>query len=124
MIHPHVPKSYLRTNYSESNFEEDIDMNNQFRYKNLPDPIGIREPSSKVYVDYKFNDPSIIKNTAHNDFNDKNLDNVRFKKLYSYPAIGEHATGKFFVDQSTDEPKLVRKNKNKNFNNLSLSNIF
>ena len=38
------------------------------------------EVSTKSYVDKKFIDPSIMKNTAHVDFNDKNLDNVEFKK--------------------------------------------
>ena len=71
-----VQKPYLRINYIEANIEEDIDLKNQFRIKNLPDPISIGEPVSKQYVDNKFNDPSIIKNTAHVDFNDKNPDNV------------------------------------------------
>ena len=56
-----VPKPYLRTNYIEANIE-DIDLKNQFRIKNLPDPISIREAASKNYVDNLFNDPSIVKN--------------------------------------------------------------
>ena len=36
-----VQKPYLRTNYMESNIEEDIDLKNQHRIKNLPDPISI-----------------------------------------------------------------------------------
>ena len=36
-----VQKSYLRTHYKESNIEEDIDLKNQFRIKNLQDPISI-----------------------------------------------------------------------------------
>ena len=55
-----VQKPYLRTNYIESNIE-DLDSENQFRIKNLPDPISIREAASKNYVDNKFNDPSILK---------------------------------------------------------------
>ena len=51
-------KPYLRTNYIESNVEEDIDSKNQYRIKNLPDPISIREAASKIYVDNLFNDPS------------------------------------------------------------------
>ena len=41
-----VQKPYLRTNFIESNIEEDIDLKNQYRIKNLPDPIGIRKPCS------------------------------------------------------------------------------
>ena len=107
-----VQKPYLRTNYIESNIEEKIDLKNQFRIKNLPDPISNGEPVSKQYVDNKFNDPSIIKNTAHVDFNDKNLDNVRFVKVNSMPAVGEHITAKYYVDNAisdrVNEQSLLR----------------
>ena len=107
-----VQKPYLRTIYIESNIEEDIDLKNQYRIKNLPDPISIGEPVSKQYVDNKFNDPSIIKNTAHVDFNDKNLDNVRFVKVNSMPAVGEHLTAKYYVDnaisKAIDESSFLR----------------
>ena len=56
-----VQKPYLRTNFIESEIEEDIDLENQNRIKNLPDPLSIREAASKNYVDKLFNDPSIIK---------------------------------------------------------------
>ena len=41
-----VQKPYSKTKYLESNLE-DIDLKNQYRIKNLPDPIGIREAASK-----------------------------------------------------------------------------
>ena len=107
-----VQKPYLRTNYIEANVEEDIDLKNQYRIKNLPDPTNIQDACSKHYVDNKFNDPSIIKNTAHVDFNDKNLDNVRFVKVNSMPAVGEHLTAKYYVDnaisKAIDESSLLR----------------
>ena len=78
-------------------------MKNQFRIKNLPDPISIKEAATKKYVDNKFNDPSIIKNTTHVDFNDKNLDNVRFVKVNSMPAVGEHLTAKYYVDNAISD---------------------
>ena len=65
-----VQKPYLRSNYIESNIEEDIDLENQFTIKNLPDPISIREACSKNYVDDLFNNPSVLRNTAHIDLND------------------------------------------------------
>ena len=37
-----VQKPYLRTNYIESNIEEDIETKNQLRINLLPDPISIR----------------------------------------------------------------------------------
>ena len=75
-----IIKSYLRTNYIGSIIERDNIIRNQYRFKHLPDPISIREQASKNYVEKKFNDPSIIENTTHVDFNDKNLDNLRFVK--------------------------------------------
>ena len=45
-----VQKPYLRSNYIERNFEKDIDLRNQFRIKNSPDPISIREAVSKFML--------------------------------------------------------------------------
>ena len=73
-----VQKLYLRSNYIESNIEEDIDKKNQFRIKNVPDPISNREACSKNYDDNLINDPSIIKNTEHVDQNDRNITHARF----------------------------------------------
>ena len=58
-----VQKPYLRTNYIESNIEEDNDLKAQYRIESLPDPISIREATPKNYVDNLFNDSSIIKKT-------------------------------------------------------------
>ena len=57
------------------------------------------ELPTKSYVDRKLNDPSIIKNTAHVEFNDKNLNIVRFVRVNSIPAVREHLTPKIYVDQ-------------------------
>ena len=56
-----VQKLYLRTIYIEANIEEGIDLKNQFRIKNLPDPISIQEAASKNYVDNLFNNPMLLK---------------------------------------------------------------
>ena len=98
-----VQKSYLRTIYIEANIQENIDLENQFRIKNLPDPINIREAASKNYVDNKFNDPSIIKNAAHGDFNVKNLNSVPSTKVNSYPTLEEQLTPKIYVNQAISD---------------------
>ena len=54
-------KTYLRTNFIETNNKEDIDMKNQTKLKNLPTPIDLHQNTPKSYVDNKFNDPSITK---------------------------------------------------------------
>ena len=119
-----VPKPYLRTNYIESNIEEDIDSKNQYRIKNLPDPINTREAASKHYVDNLFNDPSILKNTEHIDLNDRNITNARFIQVNQWPQIDSHLTAKLYVDTGKDQPSLVRNNQENDFkNNKNLTNI-
>ena len=62
----------------ESNIEKDIDMKNQNRNKNLPDPFSIREAASKIHVDNKFIDPNTIKKDNDIDFNDVKLEKIKF----------------------------------------------
>ena len=40
---------------------------------------------------------------GHVDFNDKNIDNVRFVKVNILPAINQHLTPKQNVDDPLDE---------------------
>ena len=93
------------------NVEEDIDLRSQYRIKNSPDPISIREACSKNYVDNKSNNPSLIKNTAHVDFFDKSCNNFRFIKINSMPTFEEHLTPKLYVDNAlsniVDESSLL-----------------
>ena len=98
-----VQKPYLRTNYIEANIEDDIDLKNQYRIKNLPDPISIREAASTNYVDNLFNDPSIIKNTEHTDLNDRNITNARFIEVNHLPQIDSHLTPKLYVDNAISD---------------------
>ena len=63
-------------------------------------PKTIIEVPTKSLVDKNFNDPSVKRNTAHVDFNDKNLDNVKFVKVNSMPAVRDHLTLKNYVDQA------------------------
>ena len=43
-----VQKKFLRTNYIESNIEENIHFRNQIRIKKIPVPINNREAASKL----------------------------------------------------------------------------
>ena len=88
----------------ESHIDEDIDRRNHYRTKNLPDPISIREATSKNYVDNLFNDPSILKNTEHIDLIDKKITNARFIQVIQLPQIDTHLTAKLYVDNAIDEP--------------------
>ena len=113
----------MRTNYIESNIEEDIDLKSQYRIKNIPDPISIREAASKNFVDNLFNDPSIIKNNAHIDLNGRNITNARFIQVNQMPQIDSHLTAMLYVDNAIDESSLVRNNKDIDFGNYNLTNI-
>ena len=123
LIRLFVKKTYLRTNYIESNIEEDIDLKNHFRIKKLPDPISIQEPVPKHYIDILFNNPSIIKNTEHIDLNDRNISSARFIQVNQWPQIDSHLTPKKYVDNAVDESSLVRSNKDNDFGNYNLTNI-
>ena len=83
-------KPFSRTNYLESNLEEVFDLKNHYTIKNLPHPISIREAASKIYVDKKLNDPSIVKNITDIDFNDKKLENIKIVKVNYQAAVNEH----------------------------------
>ena len=117
-----VQEPYLKSNPSENRIEN-IDMKNQSRIKSLLNPSEPEQPPIKLFVDTKSNDPSIIRNNAHVDFNDKNHDNVRFVKVNSLPGVRDYLTPKLYVDQCIDEPTLVKNFKNNAFNNNSSTNI-
>ena len=118
-----VQKPYLRTNYIKTNIEEDINLKKQYRTKKLPDPISIREAASKNYVDNLFNHPSIVKNNAHIDLNDRNITNARFIQVNQWPQIDSHSTAKLYVDTEIDQSSTVRKNQDNDFNKYNLTNI-
>ena len=58
-----VQKPYLRSNYIEANIEEDINMKNQFKIKNLPCPQENSDAVCKSYVDNLINNSSNLKKT-------------------------------------------------------------
>ena len=110
-----VQKPYLRTNYIESNIEENIDLKSQNRIKNLPDAISVGEAASNNYID------KIFKNDIN--FNDVKLENTKFVKVKYQPAVNEHLTPKIYVDNAIDEPSLFRNNQDNDFGNYNLTNI-
>ena len=63
-----VQKPYLRTNYIESNIEEDINLKNQFRIENLPDPKKLHDACNKNYIDNAIDEISLVRNNKDNDF--------------------------------------------------------
>ena len=99
--------SLLRLDPDEKLIQDSIVLNST-----LTTPKTILEIPTKIYVDNKFNDSSIMKKTDHVDFNDKILDNVHSIKVNSYPTLDAQLTPKFYVDNfvldCVDEQSLLR----------------
>ena len=74
-----VQKPYLRSNYIESDRDHDINLKNQYRIINLPDPINDKDGINKIYIDTKI--VVIIKRNYQNiDFiSFLDNDNVEYK---------------------------------------------
>ena len=134
-----VQKPYLRTNYIEANIEEDIDLKNQYRIKNLPDPISNTEAASKNYVDNSINEISLVRNNRDNDFGNYSLTNISSITLNKQAENDNEVITKSYVDQFhqenernrrnlglgfyTEETDLVKNNQDNDFNNNKLTNI-
>ena len=125
-----VSKGYVRANYIESNIEENIDLKNQFKIKNLPNPINLQDPATNYYVDNKTNNivNEIDNNTIVRNNKNTNFNNITFTILESIyvnrdPNFPLEVSTKQYTDDSIDENTIVRNNKNNNMNNNEFSNI-
>ena len=65
--------------------DEKMEQDSTILNSTLTSPKTILEIPTKNYFDNKFNDPSIIKNTDHVDFNGKHLDDVRMISVNELP---------------------------------------
>ena len=74
-------------------------MKKQFRNKKLPCLVRSTDDVCKSYIDSGFKDLSLIRNTTHIDFKDKNLDNFPFVNgKTSMPAVRELLKAKHYVN--------------------------
>ena len=82
-----VQKSYLKSNYIETDIDHDINLKNQYRIINLQNPINNKDAINKIYIDTKTAD--VIKRNIQNDdyisFLDN--DNVEYKLVKYRPKI-------------------------------------
>ena len=106
-----VQKPYLRTNYIESSLEEDIDFKNQYRIKNLPNPIGIYDACNKNYVD------NIFRNDI--DFNDVKLENINTITLNKQAENDNEVITKAYVDRFHQDNERSRRDLGIDFYNES-----
>ena len=87
VLSQYARKSYIRSNYIETDIDDDINLKNQYRIINLPNPINNKDAINKIYIDTKIAD--IIKRNIQNDdyisFIDN--DNVEYKLVKYRPKI-------------------------------------
>ena len=60
-----VQKSYLRSNYIETDIHHDINLKNQYKIMNLPEPTSDKDGVNKTNIDNKIAD--VIKRNIQND---------------------------------------------------------
>ena len=125
-----VKKTDLRVNYIESDMEEDINMKNQFRIKNLPNPINLQDPATKYYVDNKTNNivndidnNTIVRNNKNTNFNNNTFTGLESIYVNRDPNFPLEVSTKQYTDDSIDETTILRNNKDNNLNNNELTNI-
>ena len=115
-----VTKSYVRANYIESSMEEDIDMKNQFKLKNLPNPTNLQDPTTKYYVDSKTNNlvpigeldnNSIVRKNKNNNFNRNTITELESVYVNRDPNFSLELSTKQYTDDSIDEHSLLRLHK-------------
>ena len=80
-------KSYLKSNYIETDIDHDINLKNQYRIINLQNPINNKDAINKIYIDTKIAD--VIKRNIQNDdyISFLNNDNVEYKLVKYRPKI-------------------------------------
>ena len=81
-----VQKPYLRTNYLKSDLEEDIDMKQKFKIKNLVDPTNGFDAANKTYIDKYIKESTILRIPTYepltNDYVSlKNVESNKVKEL-------------------------------------------
>ena len=114
-----VQKPYLRTNYIEANIEEDFDLKNQYRIKNLPDPLSITEACSKNYVDNSIDESSLVRNNQDNNFSNNNLTNINSITLNKQAENDNEVITKAYLDQFHQENERSRRDLGIDFYNES-----
>ena len=134
-----IQKPYLRANYIESNIKEDLDLKNQYRIKNLIDPINLHDAGNKNYVDNSIDETSLIRNDKNNDFGNYNLTNINSITLNNQPINDNEVVTKSYVDQFYNDNErsrrdlgidfynesniLVKNNQDNDLNDKKLTNI-
>ena len=134
-----VQKPYLRTNYIEANIEEDIDLKNKYRIKNLPDPISIREACSKNYPDNSIDESSLLRLDPNETLDLNNQESIILNSTLTDPKTIIEIPTKAYIDSLHEENErsrrdlgivfyiesddLVKNNQTNNFNDNIILNV-
>ena len=89
-----VQKPYLRTNYLEYDMEEDIDMKQKFKIKNLVDPTNDFGAANKAYIDKNISESTLLRIPTYEPLTN---DYVSLKNVESNKVI-ELATKNYVKD--------------------------
>ena len=102
----------MRTNYSESNLEEGIEMNQQFKIKYLPDPANDFDAVNRNYADQisydnvpidELDNSSIVRKNKNNNFNGNTIRGCEKVYVDREPIYDLELTTKKYVDQEIDQ---------------------
>ena len=118
-----VTKSYIKTNYIESNIEEDIDMKNTFKIKNLPNPTLPQDPATKIYVDNEINNDTIVRTNKNNDSNGNRITGCESIYVERDPIYDLELTPKRYVTTLVEEGTIARINRDNNFQGVVSLNV-
>ena len=117
-----VTKSYVRANYIESSMEEDIDMENQFKIKNLSNPTNLQNLATKSSVASKtdnlvpiseLDNNSIVRNNKINNFNGNTTTGLESVYANRDPNFPLELSTKQYTDGSIDEQSILRLHQDK-----------
>lgn len=121
-----ITRSYVRANYIESNMEEDIDMKQQYKMKNLPTPTNEFDAVNKQYVDQKsydyvpiseYDNTTIVRTNKNNNFNGNTIQGCESIYVNRDPQYDLELTTKQYVDTSIHQNSLLRLDPSEKLNN-------
>ena len=97
-----VQKSYLRSNYIETDLDHDINVKNHYKIINLPSPFSDKDGVNKIYIDTKIVD--IIKRNNQNDDYISFIDNYNVEyNLVKYKPKITLTNESFFIAGSVSD---------------------
>ena len=114
-----VKKPYLRSNYIESNIEEDIDLKNQYKIKNLIDPLNLHDACNKNYIDNTINESSLLRLDSKETLDLNNQDSILLNSTKTSPVTIIEIPTKAYIDSLHEENERSRRDLGIDFYNES-----